>query len=112
MVELNRKASIENSRYFLKIGQDRPAARQPVLLIANPSLPFFPEVTWQSVNKLMHFSGGEYDVLARQMDRYLNLFPPAAMVFCEPDGGFQRGELHGRCVGGPELHAAVRRTVI
>ncbi|AXA37888.1 hypothetical protein DLJ82_0268 [Rhizobium leguminosarum] len=75
-------------------------------------LPFFPEVTWQSVNELMHFSGGEYDVLARQMDSYLNLFPPAAMVFCEPDGGFQRRELHGRCVGGPELHAAVRRTVI
>ncbi|MGZ2501888.1 hypothetical protein ACVINI_002370 [Rhizobium beringeri] len=75
-------------------------------------LPFFPEVTWQSVNELMHFSGGEYDVLARQMDSYLNLFPPAAMVFCEPDGGFQRRELHGRCVGGPELHAAVCRTVI
>ncbi|UWM83278.1 hypothetical protein N2A41_08520 [Rhizobium sp. SRDI969] len=76
------------------------------------SLPLFPEVTGQSVNKLMHFSGGEGDVLARQMDCYLDLLPPAAMVFCEPDGGFQRGELHRRCIGGPELHAAVRRTVI
>ena len=91
-----------------------PEAGRAGLSFDGPSipLPFFPEITWQSVNELMHFSGSERDVLARQMDCYLNLFPPAAMVFCEPDGGFQRCELHGRCVGGPELHAAVRRTVI
>lgn len=29
----------------------------------------------------MHFSGSEHDVLARQVDCYLNLFPPAAMLF-------------------------------
>jgi len=50
-----------------------PEAGRAGLSFDGPSipLPFFPEITWQSVNELMHFSGSERDVLARQMDCYL-----------------------------------------
>nr|WP_153365786.1 hypothetical protein [Rhizobium sp. ICMP 5592] len=66
----------------------------------------------QCIDQSVHLLGRVNDIFAGQMHGDFDFLPSTAVIFCIANGGFEGIEFNCGSVSNPELHGALRFTIV